>query len=807
MNNNTIFQLKVKQIASNCNFELTWGNNQVIDVNLNYPLSLTTHYERWHRAYLNYYNRMRGRTLSSGAITISADTHTELVDAEAQLLHEFERWLLSPELVSIRREIASSISNTSPQQPVEIFLTCTPVELAKLPWESWDIVKEFGAQGKIRIARTAANIRNEAVIPIRRKARVLAIFGDDSNLNFDAEEKALKSVQSKLHIELIDCRQIYNGENVVELKTKVVQAILDTRGWDMLFFAGHSKESQRTGGELFIAPQIYLSIHEIEDALKQAKNRGLQFAIFNSCSGINIAESLINIGLNQTIVMREGIHNQVAQEFFLKFLVSLTEFKDVHTALLDANEYLRTEERRLAYPSGYLVPSLFRHPNAPLFKIENISIWKTIQKLAPTKSELARTAGLLFLCFLPPVQSLLLEPRFLVQAIYRKYTNQIPSLHQDLVVIKIDENSIQADSYKNKKQIKPIDYSYLADILKQVSKLGAKTIGIDYVLDDITQKNNIPQLRQSIIDSVNQGAWYVFATEEGETTRRKGVIKEIADLKWSLQGDISSLDWYIELPSHQSEPEDVYPLAYLLSLSSKLQQSLPLTLQLSLKNKSNFQTSIITYLNNTNIENPKINFFKQARLQSTTEFSNNLLLSQQWLQPLIDYSIPYDKTFETISACKLLQNCKGQGKRPETLKNKTVLIIPGGYKEAGLDKNHTDNFPAPLPVKFWRNWKNETIPGAEAHVYMTYHLQQQRLLIAVPDFILILFAALLAKTILLTLLHNQRRLTKYLICINIIYILISLQLYISAYILLPYFLPSALFWLNIKSTLKRPALI
>ncbi len=793
------FQLKVRQVESNCNFELTWGNSQVIDVNLNYPLSLTANYERWHRAYLNYYNRMRGRTVNSGALKINVDTHKQLVDAEVQLLDEFKRWLLSPELVSIRREIASSISQTSPQQPVEIFLTCTPVELAKFPWESWDIVREFGASGKIRIARAAANIRFGAVTPIRRKARVLAIFGDDSNLNFDAEEKALKSVQSKLHIELIDCKKIYNGENVVELKTKIVQAISDARGWDMLFFAGHSNESQRTGGELGIAPQISLSIHEIEDALKQAKKRGLQFAIFNSCSGLNIAESLINIGLNQTIIMREGIHNQVAQEFFLKFLISLTEFKDVHTALLEANEYLQTQERRLAYPSGYLVPSLFRHPNAELFKIENTSIWKTFKKLAPTKKELAWTTGLLFLSFLPPVQSLLLEPRFLAQAIYRKYTNQIPPLHQDLVVIQIDEDSIQADTYKNINQIKPIDYSYLADVVNQVSNLGAKTIGIDYVLDDTKQKNSVAKLGKSISDSVNKGAWYVFATEEGETSRRRGVIKEIADLTWSLQGDISSLDWYIELPLRQSEPENIYPLAYLLSLSSKLQQqSLPQAPEPNLKNQSNFQASVINYINSTNIENPKINFFKQVPLHPITEFSNNLPLSQQWLQPLIDYSIPPDKAFDTISACKLLGNCKGQGRRPKTLKNKTVLIIPGGYKEAGLGGTHTDNFPAPLPTQFWRGWKNDKVPGGEAHAYMTYHLQQQRLLIAVPDFIMILLAGLLAKTISLTLLQNQRRLTNYLICINIIYILISLQLYISAYILFPYFLPSALFWINFK---------
>ncbi|MFH7029339.1 MAG: DUF928 domain-containing protein [Heteroscytonema crispum UTEX LB 1556] len=56
-------------------------------------------------------------------------------------------------------------------------------------------------------------------------------------------------------------------------------------------------------------------MQEIEGSLKIARKRGLQFAIFNSCNGINIAEFLINLGLSQVAVMREPIHDQVAQIF------------------------------------------------------------------------------------------------------------------------------------------------------------------------------------------------------------------------------------------------------------------------------------------------------------------------------------------------------------------------------------------------------------------------------------------------------------------------------------------------------------
>lgn len=105
----------------------------------------------------------------------------------------------------------------------------------------------------------------------------------------------------------------------------------------------NSNETPLTGGDLKIAPNSAIgeadtsrciAIQDITQPLQQARDRGLQFAIFNSCSGISIAESLINLGLPQVAVMREPIHNTVAQEFLVQFLNALAEYKDVHEALI-----------------------------------------------------------------------------------------------------------------------------------------------------------------------------------------------------------------------------------------------------------------------------------------------------------------------------------------------------------------------------------------------------------------------------------------------------------------------------------------
>ena len=79
---------------------------------------------------------------------------------------------------------------------------------------------------------------------------------------------------------------------------------------------------------------------KLHTPLTIAKENGLQVAIFNSCSGLSIANKLIDLGFSQVAIMREPIHNQVAVEFFMQFSQALAEYKDVHQSLLAASEYL-----------------------------------------------------------------------------------------------------------------------------------------------------------------------------------------------------------------------------------------------------------------------------------------------------------------------------------------------------------------------------------------------------------------------------------------------------------------------------------
>ncbi len=257
-------------------------------------------YQKWRKAYLNFYKTsLRAKVPKpkneQGKIRLPQDWHRQLVQAEAQLLSEFHRWLRREELYEIRAKIASEGKNKTDNAPISLFLTCSS-ELSRLPWETWELGAEFGCS--VAIARSPVNITNPTKTPpkCRRKPRILAILGDDTGLDLKGDRKSLNSLKQLAEIELVTWQP---QQPAAEIKQQIQQALTDERGWEVLFFAGHSNETTITGGELAIAPNIALSVSEIAPQLKAAKTKGLQFALFNSCSGLSIANSLIDLGLSQ----------------------------------------------------------------------------------------------------------------------------------------------------------------------------------------------------------------------------------------------------------------------------------------------------------------------------------------------------------------------------------------------------------------------------------------------------------------------------------------------------------------------------
>jgi len=802
------FFLEVERNEQFCSFKLSWGKGQKLTRKVRFPEELTTFYHNWKKSYLKFYKSALSARVEQGSTEMlpSTDWRTRLVQAEAFFLDKFQLWLSDAELLPIRSAIAKAAVREQ-SDVIDVFLTCEPIELARFPWEAWEIGTEFGSSRRILITRTPVNIQEEATPRnTRRCIRILAILGDETGLNFQQDREAVRSLASVAEIKFVGWQP---GKNGTDLKAEISQTLSDEDGWDILFFAGHSNETLLTGGELAIAPGESILLQEIAPQLMLAKERGLQFSIFNSCSGLSLADALINLGLGQVAVMREPIHNLVAQEFLLHFVQSLAEYNNVHEALLDACQYLKLEKNS-TYPSAYLIPSLFRHPDGELFRLKPVGIKQKLRPWFPqNRLEILALSSLLLCSLLTPVQDLLMETRVGIQALYRQITKQIPTSNSapPVLLVQIDQPSIYRYPI-NARKINPIDRTYLAKLLTQVQdQLQPKVIGIDYVLDHPTSEDRI--LQQAIHQTISHKNLLVFASEEVEGREKTGIHPDIANLNQVLQGYANAFPWYLELLPADRSCHESCPFAYLLALAHAMNYE-PSTTNLprpKIDNFYNLRSQIVGYLEKQPPATQTLEFIQNARLSPMTTVSQ--FFGQQWLHPILDFSIPPDQVYQQVSAYQILDN-SWNDKLKLSDSPPVVLIAQGGYDQAGVNYAGQDNYTVPIAISYWQSQSTHSttsrwFTGGEAHAYMVYHLLQQRLVIPIPDVWMLGIAAISGKGVSLLFKMKQRQKVKIAGCITAmsIYGLFSLQLYVAIGVVLPWFLPSVMFWVYVLPRIRR----
>ncbi|BAY95287.1 MULTISPECIES: CHASE2 domain-containing protein [unclassified Tolypothrix] len=815
----TNFYLKIQKVEKTCLFELSWGQGQHITSEISYPENIIADHEQWQKIYINFYsNQLRGKVINKGMVMPPpVDWQAQLVQAEAKLLYEFHQWLRSEKLYEIRTKISKqAVENYNNElkanaaSNINIFISCNSPELEYLPWEAWEISTEL-TSGKLRIVRQPLNVRQEVTnsFPkISRKAKILAIFGDDTGLSFADESRAISSLEKVANVKVKSIRWD-KQKDINNWKDEIITT-LTAQSWDMLFFAGHSNETTFTGGQISIAPNVSISLSEIEKPLTTAINNGLKFAIFNSCDGLSIANKLIDLGLSQVAIMREKIHNRVAGEFFVQFLNALKEYQDVHEALLTASDYLKVE-KNLTYPSAYLIPSLFRHPNAELFRLQPNGIKHKIQQWLPTSRETVALGTIVILSLITPVRQAVIDLQIGMQAVYRDVTQQVPKGNTPpVLLIHIDEKSLNEVNTKANK-FNPLDRSYFARLIDKLTKDNAKVIAIDYLFDRITDEDKI--LAKSVVNSINQnGTWFIFGSMLNDDNQEQGVNKSVANLNQTLQGYVDHHQGHLSLVNTNQDCIQSCPFTYLITLVSGInQEKLPANLpQPQSWRNPDLRTDLIKYLNETPKNLSLSQKIRKLRLSTVSRFSE--YFGQAWLYPIIDYSLPPNQVYQVINAGNYLKN--NTTLKPENFQQQVVLIGAAGYKDSGLSDDHSDIFPLPLGVAYWRIQNPTTgllqeMAGVEINAYMIQNLIKQHLIIPIPDLWIIGMAILLGKGTKLFLLQNQqsKRSSHLFIALliggNLIYALISMQIYITLSLLVPLFLPSATFWMYILSGLRK----
>ena len=294
------------------------------------------------------------------------------------------------------------------------------------------------------------------------------------------------------------------------------------------------------------------------------------------------------------------------------------------------------------------------------------------------------------------VQKFLLDRRVFVQAIYRQYTRQILTNNiPPVLLVQIDDESIIKAKIA---EPNPMKRDYLATLVKRVSELETRVIGIDYLLDRSHKRRDggvgDRLLAEAIQTAVKKQQWIVFVRDE------YGVSPEIANLNWSLEGNMTLLGRgrYLAFPNFSNLKNMTFSsmllLAYKLN-SDKKYSNLP---QPNLENQVNFFLQLSDYFKQGKKAVSRENLFPTIYpWKSLTLFSYRL--KQGWLHPIVDFSISYDQVYDCIPAWRLLESNNSLAsndlvskknrkcevtKIEDKVKQQVVIIAPGGYDNAGL---------------------------------------------------------------------------------------------------------------------------
>jgi len=811
----SIFELRVGFRAEDqtCPFELSWPNagGKLYRVQ-KYSDKLQAAYETWKQCYFNHIqpNSVQEEEDSgSGRIRVGdlGDSSMDVRDAEKSLLETFRRWIGEGEARDIERQLQlqlTSLVHHSSQRPqggkensigIDIYLSCDR-ELEKLPWEAWLqwLNPNEILPNSMRIIRTSQDapegFAKTQTVQKDRRTRVLAVIGYDPGMPMDKDWEVLQTLKDG-HLVDLELLRWKVDASPQEISKIVFDAISDDRGWDVLFFAGHSDEASHLGGTFNLTPRVKLSIHDLTEHLKEATKNGLELAIFNSCCGLDIARALMQFGI-QAVVMREPIHNDVALVFLRQLCQKIRLKRDIYDALSETCRYLKKTEQ-FRFPSSYLVPSFYSPPKATPFQFQEYGLRRWLKQWKPTRKE-SRTliAFTLISLFFWPVQDVLLDFRFLSQLWYRQITSQgietEPS--PEIYIVGINQASINA--YKKDKEpsfrVHPIERRYLAELIDKASEENVKTLGINYFI--ISKEVRQELLNQSIKNSIQERqTWMILAEPD---TRE--VQSDSASPNWTLHGKVYYDSWYFMSLPKEPDCITLCPFSYLISTSHRLTQinheALP---QPDLASREDFKTSVFEYLDDDEHDFPSLHSSPVLR-----RLFNN--------RHLVDFSIPPGQVYQRISS----ESFRNDGLSGTELNNKIVLIGASGYEDS------TDEVSYPLAVELSR-WNQSTdseesqefpqdiFTGTEREAYLIHNQINQHFIKLVPEYLIVLLAAGIGKGTTLFCLNKSasKYHPRFLVSGIVIYGLISLQLYIAANLVFSWFLPSTVFVLSTLPIFRR----
>ncbi|MEB3277491.1 MAG: CHASE2 domain-containing protein [Lyngbya sp.] len=297
--------------------------------------------------------RLKTETEEAWEIDESFQSNSSTVDDFSRcqrLVRDVEKrmktWLQSstPKWQCIRERLGVEFAQGEGE--IRLVIQTKNPRLWKLPWHVWDLLEEYQIGLGYTLPGFSANFTPVHRSSRANKVRILAVLGDKRNLNLQPDQEAIRKLKGAEVLFLHQPRS-----------TQFIKTLRQPKGWDILFFAGHSKTEEKTG-RIYLSDQESLRLDEFKNTLKEAINNGLKIAVFNSCDGLGLAQELIQRQIPVTIVMQESVPDLVAQSFLKEFLAEYSTGKALYTAVYQAQKRLEDFQD---LPGATWLPLIFQN--------------------------------------------------------------------------------------------------------------------------------------------------------------------------------------------------------------------------------------------------------------------------------------------------------------------------------------------------------------------------------------------------------------------------------------------------------------
>jgi hypothetical protein len=314
-------------------------------------------YYRWQSLYQSLYQSRRFAIRKQMTIETMEDdfeidenditnvSEEDFVSVGIELENYLNQWLEDKDFLNIERKLRQQLS---PEEEIIFILESEDYFIKKIPWHLWQFFNDYPLT---EVALSNLYFEPQPTILNKsKKVRILAILGDSYGINVESDRQILASLKNTETVFLVE-------PNTEEL----FSYLWDEKGWDILFFSGHSETDEANyRGYIHLNKTEKLTIKQLKNALVKSIGNGLQLAIFNSCDGLGLGKELADLFIPQTILMREPVADQVAQKFLQYFLEVFSGGQSLYLSVKEARQRLQGIETE--FPGASWLPIIWQNP-------------------------------------------------------------------------------------------------------------------------------------------------------------------------------------------------------------------------------------------------------------------------------------------------------------------------------------------------------------------------------------------------------------------------------------------------------------